>query len=282
MQDPNSSAFHQLEKSGWESAVKEYDEGFGRLTVQSITPMLDALQLHAGQTLLDVACGPGYLAAAAAQRGAAVTGLDFSGPMVVLAQQRHPQVQFREGDAQALPFSDASFDAVAMNYGLLHLDQPQHALAEAARVLKPGGRCGFTVWAAPPQTAAFRIVLGAVERHGRSDVALPPGPPFFRYSDAETAKRALIDAGLLEPKVVIVPQVWRFARAEDLFEAMLRGTVRTAALLRAQTSQALEAIRATITAEATQFSNNDTIELPMPSVLMTAGKAGPGCQDHRA
>lgn len=272
MSDSDSSAFRELEKTGWESAASEYDAGFGRLTTQSIVPMLDALGLSPGQALLDVASGPGYLAAEAARRGAVVTGLDFSAAMVELARSRNPGIQFREGDAQALPFDDAGFDLLTMNYGLLHLDQPERAIAEAARVLRPGGRCGFTVWAPPPRTAAFRIILGAVEQHGRGDVPLPPGPPFFRYSDEATAKQSLHAAGLVDVSVSMVPQTWRFERPEQLFEAMLHGTVRSAALLRAQQPRALEAVRAAIAAEAAKYAGADGIKLPMPSVLITGRK----------
>lgn len=270
MQEPESSAFRVLEKSGWEAAVTEYDEAFARLTAQSIGPLLDALETGPGMRLLDLACGPGYVAAEAARRGAQVLGLDFSAAMVALARQRHPQLEFREGDAEATDLADAGYEAVAMNFGLLHLERPQRALAEAARVLVPGGRCAFTVWAAPPRTEAYRIVLGAIERHGRMGVPLPPGPPFFRFSDAAVARRALEDAGLVEASVVEVPQLWRFARAEDLFEAMLHGTVRTAALLRAQTPQALGAIRREVIAEAARFAAGGGIAIPMPSVLAVA------------
>lgn len=272
MTDQPSSAFRDLEKSGWENAAAEYDDAFARLTTQSIAPLLDALQVRQGTRLLDVACGPGYVAAAAAQRGARVLGVDFSSAMVNLARQRHPHLQFREGDAEALALPDAGFDAVAMNFGLLHLDHPERALAEAARVLAPGGRCGFTVWAPPPLTEAYRIVLGAIERHGRSDVPLPPGPPFFRYSDAAVASRALEAAGLVQARVVMVPQVWRFSRAEELFEAMLHGTVRTAALLAAQAPAALEKIRSAIDAGAAEFAGEEGIGIPMPSMLAVAHK----------
>ena len=274
MQKQPASAFRELEKSGWESAVADYDDAFTRLTTQSIAPLLDALQVKAGTRLLDVACGPGQVAAQAAQRGAQALGLDFSAAMVALARRRHPQLRFDEGDAEALALPDAAFDAVAMNFGLLHLDRPEQALAEAARVLAPGGRCGFTVWAAPPQTEGFRIVLDAIEQHGRIDVPLPPGPPFFRYSDAAVASEALRTAGLVEPGVVIVPQLWRFNRPEELFEAMLHGTVRTAALLRAQTAPALSRIRAAISVGAAAFTGSDGIGIPMPSVLAVARKPG--------
>src|ERR1700739_2523221 len=105
------SAFRDLEKTGWESAAADYDEAFARITAQSVPPLLDVVGAGPGVRLLDVACGPGYVAAEAAARGAEVTGLDFSAAMVALAQWRHPQLQFREGDAQALDLPDASFDA---------------------------------------------------------------------------------------------------------------------------------------------------------------------------
>ena len=266
------SPFHAFEQSGWESAAAEYDDAFARITSQSVPPLLDAIGAGPGVRLLDVACGPGYASAQAASRGAVVTGIDFSGAMVALARSRHPHIEFREGDAQALDVADNSFDALAMNFGLLHLDQPERALAEAARVLRPGGRCGFTVWVAPPRNAVFGIVLGAIERHGRLDVPLPPGPPFFRYSDAAVAKQALEQAGLVEAQVSEVPGVWRFTDTAELVEAMIKGTVRTGALLRAQTPEALARIRAAIMEQAAVYAQDGGIALPMPSVLLSARK----------
>jgi hypothetical protein len=73
--------------------------------------------------------------------------------------------------------------------------------------------------------------------------------------------------------VITVPQVWRFERAEELFEAMLRGTVRTAALLRAQAPDALAAIRRAVTAGAAAFATDEGIAMPMPAVLATARRS---------
>jgi SAM-dependent methyltransferase len=81
--------------------------------------------------------------------------------------------------------------AVVMNFGLLHLGRPERALAEACRVLHEGGRCAFTVWCPPEETAGFGIVLRAVGTHGALDVALPDAPPFFRFSDPAESVRAL-------------------------------------------------------------------------------------------
>ena len=264
------SAFHAFERAGWESIPQAYQDAFGTLTTQAIGPLLDAARVGPGVHLLDVATGPGYVAAAAAGRGASVTGIDFSAAMLAEARRHHPAIDFQAGDAAALPFADASFDAVVMSFGLLHLAHPDQALAEARRVLRPGGRIGFTVWARPEQAVGFDIVLRAIRRHGRLDVPLPPGPPFFRFSDPEECRRALTQVGFDRPAVRTVPQVWRLGSLDALFEIMRDGTVRTAGLLRAQIPEAQDAIRAEVREAVRPYQRAGGIELPMPAVLATA------------
>jgi len=222
--------------------------------------------------VLDVATGPGYVAAAAAQRGASVVAIDFAEAMLAEARRHHPGIDFRGGDAEALPFGDAVFDAVVMSFGLLHLARPDHALAETHRVLRPGGRVAFTVWDKPEKAVAFGIVLAAVQRHGRTDVPLPPGPPFFRFSDPAESYRVLLGLGFKSPEVTIVRQVWRLGSVEALFEVMRGGTVRTAGLLRVQTPAAQEAIRVDIRDAVRRYQRNGGVELPMPAVLSSAIK----------
>jgi ubiquinone/menaquinone biosynthesis C-methylase UbiE len=258
-------SFREFEHAGWEALPARYHEAFFKLTSQAIEPLLDAVVAGKQMRLLDVATGPGYVAAAAAARGAQVTGLDFAAAMVAEATRRYPGIQFREGDAEALPFPDASFDAVTMSFGLLHLGQPDRALAEACRVLRPGGRFGFTVWAKPEEARGFGIVLAAIRNHGSMDVPLPSGPPFFRFSEEGECRRALLEAGFAAPQFRKIPQTWRLDSPQDLWQFMLGSTVRTGALLRAQTPQALSAIRAEVIAAS-------TMELPMPAVLASAAK----------
>jgi ubiquinone/menaquinone biosynthesis C-methylase UbiE len=267
-----SKAFRNFEHAGWESIVVEYDHSFGSLTTQAIEPLLDSVGTGPGVRLLDVATGPGYVAAAAVKRGAIVTGVDFSAPMVAEAKRRHPAIDFREGDAEALPFPNGSFDAVVMNFGMLHLARPDQAISEACRALRAGGRFGFTVWAKPVETAGFGITLGAIPAHGDMNVALPEGPPFFRFSEWDECARSLLQAGFVDSQVKKIPQTWRLSSSDSLFEAMQTATVRTAGLLSRQTPQALERIRGMMANASSLYEKNGVFELPMPAILASAVK----------
>jgi SAM-dependent methyltransferase len=267
-----SDDFRDFEHAGWESVVAEYDQSFGSLTSQAIEPLLNSVDAGPGVRLLDVATGPGYAATAAAKRGAIAVGIDFSAPMVAEAKKRYPAIEFREGDAEALPFPDGSFDAVVMNFGMLHLARPDRAIREARRVLRAGGRFAFTVWAKPVETAGFGITLGAIPAHGDMNVALPEGPPFFRFSDWDECARSLLEAGFVDPNVKKIPQTWRLSSPDSLFEAMQSATVRTAGLLRRQTPQALKGIRGMMANASRLYEKNGVFELPMPAILGSAVK----------
>ena len=265
-------AFRAFEHEGWERIPQRYHNAFASLTSQMTTPLLDAVGVTTGVQLLDVATGPGYAAAAATKRGAEVVGVDFAPAMVAEARRRYPTVDFREGDAEDLPFPEASFDAVTMNFGLLHLGRPERALTEAHRVLRPGGRLGFTVWARPEQAIGFQMVLRAVESYGKLDVQLPQGPHFFRFSDPQESRRSVLGAGFVSPTVKTIPLLWRLHSPDALFENMFEGTVRTAGLLRAQSANAVRAIREALRQAAMPYQKGDGVELPMPAVLVSARK----------
>jgi ubiquinone/menaquinone biosynthesis C-methylase UbiE len=102
----------------------------------------------------------------ARRRGAVLIGPDFSVEMIAIAKQWYPELQFQEGDAESLPFPSGFFDAVVMNFGMHHLDRPERAAVEAARVLCSGGKLAFTVWPAPSESIGHRIILSAIETYG--------------------------------------------------------------------------------------------------------------------
>src|SRR5262249_24799394 len=139
----DAGAFRQFEHKGWQEVASRYHDGFAAVTVQSIEALLDAANVHSGVRVLDVACGPGDAAAAVAARGAVPVGIDFSSEMIDEARARYPNLDFRTGDAEQLQLGESQFDAVVLNFGMLHLARPERALEEAFRVLRPGGRVAF-------------------------------------------------------------------------------------------------------------------------------------------
>jgi ubiquinone/menaquinone biosynthesis C-methylase UbiE len=265
-------AFKRFEKRGWVDVAGRYESVFGPLTRQAIEPLLDAAGVRAGGRVLDVACGPGHLAGAASRRGATAVGVDFSPTMLVEARRLHPEVEFREGDAEALPFDDASFDAVVIGFGMLHFAEPDRAAREAFRVLAPGGAIAFSVWDAPERAPTFAIVRGAIERHGNLDVSLPPGPDFFRFSDPAEAQRVLESAGFRGARVERLALVWRIAGTDAIVDGFLEAGVRTRGLLLAQTAEALAAIRRGVDEAARPYATENGLELPTPCVIASARK----------
>nr|WP_281719815.1 class I SAM-dependent methyltransferase [Nitrosomonas nitrosa] len=118
---PDQAAFRQFELDGWKTSAPVYFDAIVGVNSQSVPALLDAAGVAAGVRVLDLACGPGHIAAAAAQRGAQVTGLDFSPQMLAQARRRYPGIAFQAGDAEASPLADAGVDAVVMGYALTHI-----------------------------------------------------------------------------------------------------------------------------------------------------------------
>jgi ubiquinone/menaquinone biosynthesis C-methylase UbiE len=271
----NSPAtFREFELAGWEdlAVVNKYHEHLSGLTTQAIDALLDAAGVHHGSRILDVATGAGYVAGAAAQRGADSVGIDFSAAQVRMARERYPTVRFEQADAEALPFDADTFDAVVNAFGMCHFSKPDIALAEAFRVLKRGGRVAFTVWDMPERAVAFGAVYSAVRAHGSMDVGLPAGPNFFLFSDPEQSTTALINAGFVSPSCRQVPQVWRLSDPDEVFEVFTEGTVRAAAMLHAQSASAKDAIKVALRDAVAAHRRGDYFEVPVPAILATAVK----------
>jgi SAM-dependent methyltransferase len=264
-------AFWELERAGWDCASARYEECWTDTTV-FVEALLDAAAVTRGTRLLDVACGPGIVSEAASTRGAEPVGLDVAPGMVERARRRCPSLTFVEGDALALPFPDASFDAVTMNFGILHLSDPGAAVAEAARMLAPGGRFAFTAWMEEGNAVA-QIVSGAVEARA-VPVELPEGPPFFRFADPEECRRVLEEAGLDGEsfRTETISHPWRVPTAELLFEAELHAGVRTAAILKAQSPERLEAIGQAMADGVRRYSDGDGFVLPIVARLASAAR----------
>ena len=201
----DAEAFNAFESDGWERQASTYDNFLGQITGAVVPALLDAAGVGGGSRLLDVATGPGYAAAAAHARGASVIGVDVASAMVELAAGLHPGIDFRQADAEALPFEDGSFDAVVSNFVVPHLGRPERAVGELARVLETGGVLALTTWDHPERMRLLGLVLDAFAGAGATPPQdLPPGPPFFRFSDDREFEALLRGSGLTQVVVTTI------------------------------------------------------------------------------
>jgi len=267
--DPD--AVREFERAAWNRVAGAYETAFATATRQFIEPLLDAASIAAGARVLDLCCGPGFVGAGAVERGASVTGLDFSTAMLAEAWARFPAIVFDHGDAEAPPYEDACFDAVVSNVGIHHVPRPVLALVEARRILRDGGKFAFSVWAGPDENIAWKLVFDAVRRYGdpRASTAPPPGGGFANAADCI---RALNEAGFSNTGARLVRATWRHPDAASLLAALRAGTARMAAMLAAQTEAAMQAILAGLEVSAAEWRDGDQLAVPIACVIAAGAK----------
>lgn len=264
----NPNAFREFEQQGWEAHSGGYDRHFSSVTAQVVEPMLDAAGVTSGMRVLDICCGPGMLAREAVARGASAVGLDFAEEAIRAAREKVPEVEFIQGDAEALPFDDDSFDAAVCGYGIIHLPNAANGLREIRRVLRPGGRAAFSVWAAPDPGNGFGLLLGAIKAHGDLDVALPHGPDIFQFSEPARLEQALEETGFRDVATTAAPQTWHVGGPGEMITALIEGTVRTRALYLAQKDSARAAIEEALAEGISRFPRlGDSYAVPMPALI---------------
>jgi ubiquinone/menaquinone biosynthesis C-methylase UbiE len=141
------SSFRQQQQQIW--ATGDFSRvGAGQVIVGEM--LCEAVELHAGESVLDVATGAGNTALAAARRGCRVTGIDFVPELLERGRERAAAerltVTFQEGEADKIPFPDSSFDAVLSTFGAMFAPDPQVTADELLRVCRGGGRIGMANW----------------------------------------------------------------------------------------------------------------------------------------
>jgi len=269
--DPQS--FGNFEHDGWETVSKGYDQHFANLTSQSVGALLESAKVSRGNKVLDVCCGPGMITEAAIARGAQAIGIDFSAAAVDIARSNVPDAEFHEGDAQSLPFEDNMFDSVVCGFGIIHLPDPQKALVEMLRVLRPAGRVAISVWEPPNPNNGFGLLFGSIKANADMGVDLPHGPDFFQFSDPIKLTNALVETGFNEPTVDTVAQTWELRESRGLFTSIMEGAVRARALIAAQTEIVQESISKSVAEGMEAYSASDgTYRVPMPALIGTAFK----------
>ena len=167
MSEDPIARFKQVQREGWKHFAPL--EG---LTTPAAARLVKFANVRATQSVLDIACGTGVVAITTARIGARVSAIDLTPELLERAKENASvasvEIDFREGDVEALPFGDGEFDVVLSQFGHMFAPRPNVAVAEMLRVLKPGGTIAFATW---PQElligSSFRLVASY----------MPPPPP---------------------------------------------------------------------------------------------------------
>ena len=266
MKDPTVDVdrFRAFERAAHVRLARTYRDFLAHVTARAIEPLLARAAVGPGQRVLDLATGPVLVAAAAAERGASVVGVDLSPVMIALASERHPHLAFREGDAEDLPFDDATFDAVVCNFGLGHFPDAPRAVAECVRVLAPGGRLALSWWNTPDVSRLHGVFFESIEQVGAVPPDdLPPGPPIFRYSDDEALATLLRSAGLEVTPPATLTASHLLDSPDHLWHGAINSMVRLAAIIRWQPAPIQDDMRAAFECRVEPYVGPEGLRIPV-------------------
>ena len=185
----------------------------------------EAIAIQPGERVLDVACGTGVLARVVrAITGSAghVAGLDPNPGMLAVARALAPELDWRQGVAESLPFDNGSFDAVVSQFGLMFFADRHQALREMMRVLTPQGRLCVAVWDKLASMPAYGAEVGLLDRLAGSRAADALRAPFV-LGDREYLARIFTEAGARSVVVATHQGTARFPGVRPMVEADLRG-----------------------------------------------------------
>ncbi len=242
------------------------------MTRQAVDALLAAVDARSGAKLLDVASGPGYVAAEATRRGLDAIGTDIAGDMVDEARRRFTKAKFDIADAENLSYADASFDAVTCAFGMLHFPRPGKAVAEAYRVLRPGGRFAFSLWCGPTKAKVLTLIAEAVQRNTDGSVALPAGPGIFTLSDPWILTALMEAAKFANVRVDEIPCFFAPASPSDVFDMMRKSMVRATYVYERQTADVQHRIEQSIKDEAAKALAVGQGKIPCPAFLVSGTK----------
>jgi ubiquinone/menaquinone biosynthesis C-methylase UbiE len=187
----------RVQRYGWDLAADDYEPLWQAQLAEARAAMISSANPTPGNQVLDIACGTGLVsfeAARAVGPDGHVLGVDISARMLDSAERRARELKlsncsFARMDAETLSLPDASFDVVLCALGLMYLPEPEQALREMRRVVRPGGRIALAVWGERSK-CGWSALFGIVDAEVASEVC----PLFFRLGQQDTLARLCADA----------------------------------------------------------------------------------------
>jgi ubiquinone/menaquinone biosynthesis C-methylase UbiE len=260
----DADRFRAFERHRHDHLATTYRDFFTPVTVLAVRSLLDAARVRPGFNLLDVATGPGVLAAEANALGIGCTAIDLSPGMIELAKNSYSGIGFHVADVEHLPFVDASFDAVVCNFGLGHFPYPEASVAECVRTLKPGGRIALSWWDDLSKQRIQGLFREAIEEIGATTPPdVPKGYSFLRFADTGEFRRLLEDAGLTSVSVEDHQTTYLISDVDTLWRGGLGSFAVTGSAIAHQDAATQAAIRAALERRAEAYRTSAGFNLPV-------------------
>ncbi len=208
------------------SAAEVYEEFFvPALFLPWAADVADAAALGPGHRVLDVACGTGVLTREVAKRvkpQGATAGVDRNPGMIAVAHRKAPEIDWREGRAEELPFPDQAFDAVVSQFGLMFFEDRVGALKEMWRVLRPGGRLAVAVWDTLEHVPGYASMVALLERLFGESIANELRTP-YSMGQPDELKSLFEQAGIPDVSIRTLDQMARFPSVEAWVDLDVKG-----------------------------------------------------------
>ncbi len=255
-----------------DNAAEVYEQRFVPAIFGEWGPRVaDAAGLSGGDQVLDVACGTGVVARECARRlGASgrVTGLDINDGMLAVARRLRPEIDWRQGDAAALPFDDGSFEAVGCQFALMFFPDRVAALRKMWRVLARGGRLAVAVCGPIEDTPAYPALVELLERHAGPEAAGIMLAPFV-LGDRDGLVEVFGAAGIDNIEISTQWGRERFESIDMLIETEIKGSPFVELLDESTYKALLEEGQTTF---AFCQVDDGRVEFPMPAYIVTVRK----------
>jgi SAM-dependent methyltransferase len=247
------------------TAWEAHGEMMRRVTMPVSTWMVDAIQPQPGDTVLELAAGPGdtgFLAAELVQPGGTLISSDFAPEMLTTAQQRAEElgidnVRFKQIDAESIDLEAASLDGVLCRWGFMLMVDPEAALRETRRVLRPDARVALAAWTGPEDNQWAGLIGRVLAERGLIDPPVAGGPGPFAWAEPGVIEEHLENAGFTEHRVEPLDFAIEYPSFEDWWATQADLSSRFGAAVAAADPVALADARAETAREGERFTRAD-------------------------
>jgi SAM-dependent methyltransferase len=232
--------------------------------------MVRRLDPQPGDTVLELAAGladTGLMVARLVGESGRVIVTDFTPEMVAAARRRAEELgvqnaEFGVLDAERMDLKTDSVDGVLCRWAYMLMIDPSAAIAETRRVLRPGGRLAFSVWAARERNPALSLVGGVLESQGHIPPPDPGAPSAFAMADPGRIRKLVVGAGFAEPEIEEVAFRWPFADQDAYWRYLTETAASASPVLRALAPEAQNKVREQVYEAARPYRSGEGYDFP--------------------